>query len=257
MSPDGTYSSYVMPDIAIGARASAVTGISLERGLLMHHGRVVEAVSIRDALKGFFDFLRPGRALLIGHNAKVFDSRVLVTAATNAGMIGLLKMQVLGFLDTLPLFRHMYPRRRNFQLEHLHSSLVGGRFAAHTALEDSLALERLVEKVNPDQNIMEAHTFDVEFVEASLSYLAMRKENLKTLYPLENVNVTPSMLDKIAGSGLRMEHLRAAYESDRENGIRGLFRQPLPDGKARVTRVKSIADKARNFFDRAEFMPPP
>ncbi|XP_037804851.1 uncharacterized protein LOC119599169 [Penaeus monodon] len=248
---DSSYSAYVIPDIPIGVRATAVTGISLNKGLLWHHGRVVEAQPIRNALKGFFEFLGPGRVLLVGHNAKTFDSRVLITTATNTGMINVLKMQTLGFLDTLPLFRKLYPRRKTHTLGDLHKSLIGEKFAAHNASADTRALQRLVEKVSPDLKTMEAYTFDVEYVEAALAYLYMKKENMETLYPLENVNVKVSMLEKIAASGLKMEHLQAAYKSDRENGIRELFAQQLPDGKARVTRVKRIVDNVISFFENA------
>lgn len=253
VGPDSSYDAYVLPKIPIGARSTAVTGISLKRDLLWHHGRVVEAESITHALKGFFDFLGPGRVLLVGHNSKSFDSRVLITTATNTGTIDVLKRRTLGFIDTLPLFRKLFPRRKKHTLGDLHKSLIGEKFAAHNALADTLALRRLVEKVSPDPETLEAFAFDVEYVEASLAYLDMRKENMETLYPLENVNVTSSMLNKIAASGLRMEHLRAAYESDRENGIRELFAQPLADGKARVTRVKRIADNVRSYFNNAAF----
>ncbi|XP_063602867.1 uncharacterized protein LOC134778865 [Penaeus indicus] len=236
VGPDSSYSTYVKPGISIGARATAVTGISLNRDLLWHHGRVVEGLPIRGALKGFFDFLGPGQVLLVGHNSKSFDSRVLITAATNTGMIDDLKRRTLGFLDTLPLFRKLFPRRKSHTLGNLHKSLIGGKFAAHNALEDTLALQRLVEKVSPDPETMANYTFDVEYVEAALAYLYMRKENMETLYPIENVNVKRNMLEKIAASGLKMEHLQAAYRSDRENGIRELFAQPLADGKARVTK---------------------
>ncbi|XP_070541211.1 protein PML-like [Ptychodera flava] len=243
-----SFDVYVIPKKPITKEASSVTGIKMDGGKMMHNGKEVAAVTITKALQDFLSFLDSSKnVILVGHNAKIFDSRVLFTAARACGMVAEMHKCIYGFLDTLPMFRAVLPGRQSYKQQSLFEEIIGGSYAAHDALADVKALQCLTNKVNPSQTDLENFTFTVDFVEKTLEHFRMKKENLSTLQSLNGV-LSKSMLERIARSGLKFNHLKLAHKRDRNHSLRFLFSEKLPSGKPRITKKNSIIKKINDFF---------
>jgi DNA polymerase III epsilon subunit-like protein len=72
---------------------------------MCYQNKLVEAVPIKEALTGFFNFIGDTQVLLVGHSIKPFDCHVLLNTAKSCGMLGVLDRLVAGYLDTLVLFK--------------------------------------------------------------------------------------------------------------------------------------------------------
>ena len=83
---------YIVPEKAMTPSALMVTGLRVEGNKLLHHGRQVPTVRLRDALTQFLDWLRTvsdgagGRKpLLLAYNSRKFDVPVLRNAFDKSG----------------------------------------------------------------------------------------------------------------------------------------------------------------------------
>ncbi|XP_023932628.1 uncharacterized protein LOC106177003 [Lingula anatina] len=244
----GKFNEYVIPKKCITAEASAITGIKVLGGQIYHHDQPVEALKIRAALQRFIQFLdQSNPVLLVGHNIRSFDSRVLCNAAKACGMLGALEKNVCSFFDTLPFFRQILPGRKSYRQEELVYDCLAVKYPAHVACEDVEILKKLVDSFTPCPETMAKHCFDVNFVKESLVALAAKKKNLETLGPIKNL-VSKSMLEKIASSGLQLKHIKLAFDRNSHQGVADLLGEKMKNGKPRVTKSIKIISSVVSFF---------
>ncbi len=220
-------------------------------GTLLHSGMPVPAVCHLEALADFLQFLSPYKpCVLVAHNCRAFDSRVLLFHLKDKHMLSAFKEICDGFADSMLLFQSLYPDRRKSKLGYkqvnLCDDLLAYTYDAHNSLADVVALQKLCSLVHVKE--LFCHSFSVTFVSDSLAYAAEKKKNLRELYPMiEQKVISRSMAEKIAGSGLGMPHLKLAYKRNPENGIHALCTECF-DGKPRVTRKSVIISAIEDYI---------
>lgn len=148
---NGSYfNKYVTPTTVINPKASEVHGVTSNCGELFYHGKRVETLPLNCVMCEFHNFLgsfgKP--CLLVAHNCNFDKPRLirLIRAMVETGMIPTFQKFVIGFSDTLPIFRSLLNR-------HTQTSQVGlvkefltdvSTDEPHNAIEDVQILEKLV-----------------------------------------------------------------------------------------------------------------
>ena len=61
---------------------------------------------------------------------------------------------IAGFIDSLPLYKSLYPELTSHSQENLYRSIVGGNYDAHNALNDVNALPEIVRKTVIDRSAL-------------------------------------------------------------------------------------------------------
>ncbi|XP_063436635.1 uncharacterized protein LOC134718073 [Mytilus trossulus] len=144
---DNEFSCYIQPTKPISKMSSAVTGLTNEGGVLFHHGKPIRAINREAAFQNFVIWLSQYKpVILIGHNAKLFDSKRLISNIKNYTCFAEFKTVVKGFVDTLPLFKKQFPGFPNYKQTTVYEHVCGGQFDAHNAIGDVSALNCILEK---------------------------------------------------------------------------------------------------------------
>nr|XP_022290026.1 uncharacterized protein LOC111101728 [Crassostrea virginica] len=245
-----TFSTYVMPDIPITPSASDITGLEVRNGILYHHGKKVNTLSISVALDSFFSFLEKfSNVILVGHNIKTFDCPVLLEALESCRMIPKLTETVKGFLDTRILFKTVHPNLHSYSQQSLAKTLLNMSYNAHDALDDVLMLQSLVNKVEFSEIDHNCSTFSCQYACDIFNYQKLIHKNLPSLQCLIDQNVISlGMAKKIAGSGLDFSCLNLECKRN-QDGIYALFTEKSLNCKfVRVTNSKRILDSVNEFF---------
>ncbi|XP_051548678.1 maternal protein exuperantia-2-like [Myxocyprinus asiaticus] len=165
VSGDHTFNLFMVPRCRMQAGASRVTGFRVRRQHLFLHRRPVLTTSLREALVSFITFLQMlGHPLLLGHNIRRFDCHVLARALDEFNLRTDFQKGVSGFVDTLPLARQLLKDSglQSFKQENLVKTLLGVAYAAHNALEDVQALQKLYQALRPTANQIQQHIFTLD-----------------------------------------------------------------------------------------------
>ncbi|XP_062599227.1 uncharacterized protein LOC134260699, partial [Saccostrea cucullata] len=138
---DEYFCTYVIPQKPISTQASKVTGLALNGTTLHHNGKAVKAVPIQEALQDLISFLGnlPSKKpkILVGHTIKSYDCPILMNALRNCNTEDRFEEGVIGFLDTMKLFKLSFPSQKSYSQQHLSQVLLaeGFTYEAHNALE--------------------------------------------------------------------------------------------------------------------------
>ncbi|XP_034245806.1 uncharacterized protein LOC117647930 [Thrips palmi] len=142
------FNAYILPWKPISPQAAQITGFSRAGMNLFVHGVRKNTLTVHDAVDQFIRFLRSmgGNVVLVAHNAFNFDAFHLLRLVCSAGLWDELHEVCIGFSDTLPLYRKMYPYLGNHGLARLLQEFVPDEyFPLHNAVGDVRALDRLIE----------------------------------------------------------------------------------------------------------------
>ena len=116
-------------------------------------GRSSLPVHISEALSMFANWLsaQGQKVILLGHNINSFDIKHLQNAIVDnkkKADFG----HLIGYVDTLPLMRYMYPGQPSYSLERLYRNVFGGEYEVHnvrfevTALSGMLCLSHMKQR---------------------------------------------------------------------------------------------------------------
>ena len=249
---DKAFSCYILPDQPISQQSTDVTGIGTCRRsgqtVLTVHGKPVASSTLREGMKLFLDFLSQfSKVLLVAHNGKAFDMKVLIHQARHCGLEAELVGAVAGFADTLLAFRHhLKGKIPKFTLGALNAHFNGPEFAAHDAAGDVSALQHIITKL-PACELAHYQWTTADCVamtdhHSRKKVLAngIRASGLKAL-------LSAAMIDKIALSGLGYQHLKLAFTRDGTTGISGLFQEKVAH-KPRVTSNRKVIAAVQGHF---------
>lgn len=151
-----TFVQYVTPTRDVAPEAEAVNNLTNRGGVLMKiiskdplKLEELQTMRIKQALQKFMAWLDViGPCFLVGHNV-AFDKKHLLFHVEREGLLSGIKERVLGFIDTLPVYRRLYPELKKPGPGHrqcvLVNHLLKEDYEAHDALEDVKALKRLVD----------------------------------------------------------------------------------------------------------------
>ncbi|XP_068759819.1 uncharacterized protein [Montipora capricornis] len=136
------FSSYIVPTKLISAGASRVTQLTVRKGKLYHMGKPVDAVEMKDALQKFVNWLKAKnkKVVLFARSANAFDSKGIIYTLTRCNLLNPFRVCVVGFVDTLLLFKNVLQERKTYSQESLVTDLLGVSYGAHDSLEDIRAL---------------------------------------------------------------------------------------------------------------------
>ncbi|OWF48116.1 hypothetical protein KP79_PYT01251 [Mizuhopecten yessoensis] len=239
--PPNSFNCYVHPGkTKIDPRATSVHGLQVINNKMYHHQTEVASVSLLDGLvlfKEWFSKIGP-KPVLVCHNGKAFDAIVMCRAVQQHLQSGL-KDVISGFVDTLPLFKDVLPGQVTYKLESLLHSVLQTQYNAHCALEDVLALQKLVIHLNVPNSKMLTYSFSTNHMFVNLKYKSLTEKCMSTLHPLSNC-ITDYMMSKIASSGLSYDHLKLGFERGGKDGLSKLLKEKNNTSKARVTSDKKI-----------------
>lgn len=252
---DHSFSQYVTPLNKISPNASAVTGLTAPGGVLMLNNVPVPTVSMKEAFVIFLSWLQDishsgtKKLVLIGHNVQ-FDARHLCYHLIKCNLTSSISEFVVGFCDTLPLFRFKYPELPNHKQETLAHFLLKENYDAHNASADVYILHKLIVESKTTNTELLQHSFSLDHAFHKVKVKELCKKNFPSLQPLVDKKIlSTQMANKIASSGLKLCHLKLAFLRNKENGIHHLFSDM--NGKSpRVTKSKCVCQRISSFFEK-------
>ena len=241
------FNVYILPEKRISAAASRVNQLTATQGRVFHKGKPVHAEGAKEALQKFVTWLKNKKkpVVLFAHNAKSFDSKCIIYSLKKYDLLSSFQDGVLGFVDTLTLFKTVLPLREKYSQKSLVSDVLGISYGAYNSLEDVRALPKLVTyKEVTEKQILES-SFTTDFAVSSTKYHLNKAVNLQSLQPLITTNVN----GKIAGSGLKLQHLKLAFQRGGKEGLKSVLSEMI-NGKARVTSSSRIITQINTYFEK-------
>nr|XP_034335041.1 uncharacterized protein LOC117692109 isoform X2 [Crassostrea gigas] len=248
-----SFSRYITPlSCNIFSEASKVTGITFDGKTMCNQGKEVIHHHPVNAFLDFISFLSEnGKGVyLAAHNCRNFDAVILFNQLHLYNLWGEFCKTVIGFSDTLPMFKIMYPNfLKNYKQETLVESLLNGTYDAHNAEKDVEVLQRLVfEKGNVEILISEQCFFYSS--QLSPKGVVPTKHSLSSL--VSKTVISKHICGKIQKAGLGYMHLLLAFKRGGFDGLQLLLGEKNEDAKVRVTRCMKVIENIAAHF-RAEF----
>ena len=242
------FNVYVIPQNGITPEASAVNKLTVMHGVCYYERRPVKAFSLTEALAQFLTWLNKiVPCILLAHNAKNFDAKHLMKALPLCNNEEEFRQMIIGFSDTLPAFRELFPDRRSFSQENLAKDLLDSTYDAHNALGDVQMLHKLSSQFIGDQLLLK-HSFSTSWFQEYTIFLEQKRENLLILQPLLlSKAVSKGIADKVAASGLQLQHFLLVYQREGSDGISNVVMEKFK-GKRRVTANKRVIRNICNFL---------
>lgn len=252
---DFTFSAYASPTKKIESKASEITGLRDVAGELYLHGQKVDSTPLEYVLQSFLKYLQQLKklCLLVAHNA-AFDTPRLLLAVRNNSMVDDFGAIVVGFSDTLPLLKKIYPDRKgpgSFKLQTLAQELlhIAPEEHFHEALFDVEILEKITVSVISIDDLFSQRK---DFAERLNHYASQQNASItvRCLDPLKDV-VSRGMLKKIANAGITYDKLKEVQKECGKEGVIKLLSEPLSNNKPRVSKNKKILAAMIAFLAKA------
>lgn len=197
----------------------------------------MDTKNAKEALKNVIEWLKAkeGPVVLFAHNAKSFDCKRIIYSLKKCDLMSSYQSCVVGFVDTLILFKTILPQREKYSQESLVADLLGTSYRAHDSLEDVRTLQQLVSYKEVNDKVTMESSFTINYAINSTTYCLNEAVNVHSLQPLITSKViSKGMGDKIAGSGLMLNHLKLSFIQGRKEGLRSVLAERI-NGKPRVT----------------------
>ena len=220
---------FTLPTKPISAKAKEVNGFDVTvrggRRVLISRVAIVDTVSTHKCLEPFCNWL-PAKCVLVAHNCFAFDARVLRAVAGS-----MLEEKMVGFGDTLPLFRQAMPEEN---LHKLGDSLVAATGIAlsdaHSALGDVKGLRRILDERSISNSSTSDFCAPLAYFDAKDAHRNVVEEAKCTLVDRQVGPVlSKGIINKIAESGLRYRHLKLAHQRDPQSGLQLLLADKSAD----------------------------
>ena len=278
------FSTYVLPVQDIDYFASKVNKLKIvikngERKLHKHN-KEVSTLSLKKAMSQFLTFVSQSvdRAksqtnktvsmVLLGHNASTFDTPVLLRNSGSHFSERLEAMDVW-LADSLTLFKALIRKKvpclqntdgtfPKTNQSSLYNFLFQKSFEAHDALEDVLALRKIIFEsrlelstkiIIEDSGLVSASHAAEDVVYLDRRHLLMQsfKDNLYHPQYLKK-----NIVEKISGSGLAFEDLKTVYNKFGKEGLIAILSKPptsSPSTSPRVTTTTRILATIVKYFE--------
>ncbi|CAC5369819.1 unnamed protein product [Mytilus coruscus] len=147
------FNRYATPTQEISEDASRVTGIRFNTATneLLYNDEPVSHKHPQQVLLDFLQFLMSLCAsdkhiVLATHNNRRFDSIILFNQLKFYKLWNHFSRYIVGFCDTLPFFKMLYPEFENYKQEYIAQKLLKEAYSAHNVLDDCRMLTSLVKK---------------------------------------------------------------------------------------------------------------
>lgn len=250
------FSRYIIPGIPMTSEAEKVTGLVWDGQKLFYKGKELSTVSISSALSDFFIWLQQfSDVVLVAHNGKNFDFRVISKAAENCNLFDVFTQCVFALVDSLAVFRGRFPELKKFNQAHLAEHFCKEDFNAHNAEDDARMLNKILIKSNLTARELLKYSYQSNAHLLQENFNKAKSKNLSSLQPLIASGVMKmTTAENIAGSGLSSSHLKMIFNRSGEDGIVDVFMSKTVDGKPRVSKDKkllsSVIPKICQYFSQ-------
>ncbi|KAL5012907.1 hypothetical protein ScPMuIL_011458 [Solemya velum] len=236
-----SFDQYITPTKSVSPGAAAVTGLTSQGGVLFYHGTPVPTLPLQGAMQQFLAWLDDrAPVILIGHNFRAFDFPRIIRVVDRVKMNVAFKERVVGAVDTLPLFKEVFPGRDTYKQEALVHAVLKENYEAHNALADVSCLQKLYTMSDISDTVFFNHSFTTSWGFSMLAYQQNTEKNVDSMQDLVNRKViSKAMAQKIAASGLQLCHLRLAFSRGGLDGLTHLLSEKV-NGKVRVTSTKRV-----------------
>ena len=220
------------------------------------NGKKVTTTDIRSAVDDLLTWLdKFPNVILVAHNGRKFDFPVLTSAISNVQAMDKFMACVMGLLDSLTLFKKVLPGQGSYKQEDLVRNVLHTSYAAHDALEDVLALGKLIIYCSLPTVDYIKFTFTPKALYMNCQYLKEKTKNIQSLNVLVANGVCKhATAENIAGSGLNLAHLKIIFGRDGEDGLISTFTNKNSEGQTRVTNTKrtleSVIPKLVEFLSK-------
>ena len=185
--------------------------------------------------------------LLLAHNGKLFDAKHLLKALEMSSKTEQFSEVAVGFCDTLPAFKELFPERKSYSQGNLVKDLLESTYNAHNVLNDVQVLQELSEKFLSAQ-VVQKHSFSFSRYHEYTKYLSDKRVNVQTLQPpVAAKAISMGIAEKAAASGLSFTHLLLSFQRGGSETLSNVLKEKF-NGKARVTRRKKTVMKICDFF---------
>lgn len=183
--------------------------------------------------------------MLIAYNGRRFYFPVLIGAARYCHLLDVLYSIVHGCIDSLSVFRKVFPGQPGYKQELLVKSLLHTTYKAHDAIEDVKSLSMLIRKTlqHLTESEILAHSFSPIAVNNNYLFLKTTSRNIPSLEILIAKGIVKrATAENIAGSGLQLIQLFKIFKRDGEDGMPAICTQKNHDGLPRLANVKKVLD---------------
>ena len=209
----------------------------------MYHNLLpVRSASTKTSLTEFSAWLKQiPNSLLVAHNV-AYDSRVLVDAYANAGMEDELQ-HVIGFSDSIRVFKEVYPGRPSYKLGELATAYAPTiAFQAHTATADVDMLRHLLQQISASRELLFKHSFSTETAILNNQKNANRRRHISSYCNfIDNNLLSKASSNTLASSGVNANHLRLAHKRGGREGLHLML-------KGKITKAESVSAALDTYF---------
>ncbi|XP_053381990.1 uncharacterized protein LOC128549382 [Mercenaria mercenaria] len=239
------FTRYAIPTSSyINHHITTLTGLEYHGRTMYKDAQAVDACEIGVALGDFKEWihnLNTKEPILVAHNAS-FDGRMLNNAFQRHSVT--CSRCVKRYADTLPYFKTKYPGRKGkgaYTLSSLvHEYLPGKQFSFHDADEDVRGLSELLISSHINEEDLKCHLTSVE----ELTYKSLLKtnkmENIGSYNrAVKNKNISIIVSEKLAESGLGLDHLKTVAGRSGADGVKTLLKSRCGQCRFNVEDIMS------------------
>ncbi|PVD22616.1 hypothetical protein C0Q70_18436 [Pomacea canaliculata] len=229
-----SFFTYVYPRSPIESGAEEVNKLSKIEGRLCKNKKPVDALTIDEALSEFLKFLGDKPVTLFAHNCRKFSAPILLSEVTACNMLEELKGKITGFVDTLYLFRHVYPGLLSYRQSDLYKHFFRESYQAHEGMNDVTSLQRLLDLPRVTRKAVKKNSFGFDDIPDDDSQKEKNSPSQQAMVAsgsVGNVGVA-------AASGLG-DHLRPACKEDDKTGVLSDLRLPNCQSNARMSHKET------------------
>ena len=146
------FSTYILPRKPITPKASEITGIEVVNGKMFCKNEEINAVNISDGLNALLNFLSnfQTKVILVGHIIKSYDCHLFLNALESCNRTNVVSQHIEGFVVTKMLFKIYDGALKCYTQESLFKHFVSSEYNVHDALENVLALQKLIRHLDID-----------------------------------------------------------------------------------------------------------
>lgn len=145
------------------------------------------------------------------------------------------------------------PNLPSYSQPKVYETVFEDQYNAHDALQDVIALSRLVEKVEPSITDKSSFSFSLASVVSIFKFRKDAKPRCDSLLPLvQSKTISKCMASKIANSGLSLSHIILAFKRDDQQGLENLLSEICENSKVRVTKSKRIIQSISQYMHSFE-----
>ncbi|VDI12187.1 Hypothetical predicted protein [Mytilus galloprovincialis] len=249
------FNRYATPTQEISEDACRVTGLKFNTATneLLYNDEPVSHKHPQQVLLDFIQFLMSLCAsdkhiVLAAHNNRRFDSIILFNQLKFYKLWNHFSRYIVGFCDTLPFFKMLYPEFENYKQEYIAQKLLNEAYSAHNALDDCRMLMSLVKKTEKIDVLLSDYFYSSHQV--TFQGVQPNKESLEHL--LRNKVLSRTIFKKLEDSTLTYNHLKISYHRDGFDGLFYLLSEKTGSGKARISNNRRVIQKIADFFSNEE-----